>query len=329
MRVLVSAGWLGGAGGAERALHSVIRALATDDVDVVVRQRLGGALAQVGSQVRVISMSDPRFRAAALATGVKGAAVRAVVNPVRRRLLGGYDAYLQFHAGPNLGPTIEATVRLLIPSGNPVDRARAAGFHFVALQAPDNSRLVAEGIPTVLLPPPVFDLSDSSEQPHLELPESYFLTVFNPYGPIKGVEDLARIVDGVPRPIVWCHSQQTVSFEIPKFLRDHPNIIHVNDAHAGQLRYLYENCAAYLSFSLSEGFGWSTADALRYSRAVASRRIGVLSFPIGWQGGVTEVQDPWHVDWSALLDGAQTHSRDLAWLDPATFRAHLLRMSRA
>ena len=40
LRVLISAGWLGGAGGAERALYSILRALDGDRVEVVVRERL-------------------------------------------------------------------------------------------------------------------------------------------------------------------------------------------------------------------------------------------------------------------------------------------------
>ncbi len=113
MRVLVSARWLGGAGGAARALHSMLRALPDDDVDVVVRERLGGRLSEVGPRVRVFPMSDSRWKAAAMESGPKGAFVQRVLNPIRSRLLPRYDVYLQFWGGPRLGRTVRAGVRLI------------------------------------------------------------------------------------------------------------------------------------------------------------------------------------------------------------------------
>lgn len=252
--------------------------------------------------------------------GLKGKVVQRLLNPLRRRLTQHYDVYLQFHAGPNVGGAVDAAVRLLIPSGNPIDEVRARGFDYVALQAPDNADLVAEGILTVLLPPPLYELSPVSEPPGIELPEEYYLTVFNPYGPVKGTEDLARVIDHAPHPIVWCHSQQTVRFDIPVPLLGHPNLIHVVDAEPSQLRYLYENCLAYLSFSKSEGFGWSTADALRYSPSVVSRKIGILSFPESASAAVYGVSDEWSFDWGDLRDHDLPQSQDLGWVSPREFR---------
>ncbi len=324
MRVLISAGWLGGAGGAERALHSVLRALESDDVDVVVRQRLGGSLAETGPRVRIFSMSDWRWKAAAVASGPKGALMRQVVNPVRRLVLPRYDVYLQFFAGPSLAATVRAGVRLLIPSGNHVPSELAGRFDYVALQAPDNSAFVEDGTPTVLLPPPVWDVSERATPPSVELPDRFFLTVFNPYDPIKGVDDLAAAVDDAPHPIVWCHSQQTVSFPIPEKLRGHPRIVHVEEPDPAELRYLYENCVAYLSFSRSEGFAWSTADALRYSPLVVSREIGVFSYPESKQPGTVSLGIPWALDGSSLTDDSRQVERDLAWLSPHAFRERLV-----
>ena len=63
MRILISAGWLGGAGGAERALYSILRALGGHDVDVVVRQRLGGPLAEIGDGAKYEEPTvDPFYR---------------------------------------------------------------------------------------------------------------------------------------------------------------------------------------------------------------------------------------------------------------------------
>ncbi len=330
MKVLISAGWLGGAGGAERALHSVIRALESDDVDVVVRQRLGGSLAETGPRVRIFSMSDWRWKAAALASGPKGALMRRVVNPVRRLAIPRYDVYVQFFAGPSLGDTVRADVRLLIPSGNHVPPEVAARFDYVALQAPDNSAFVEKGTPTLLLPPPVWDVSERATPPSVELPDRFFLTVFNPYDPIKGVDDLAAAVDDAPHPIVWCHSQQTVSFPIPEKLRGHPRIVHVEEPDPAELRYLYENCVAYLSFSRSEGFAWSVADALRYSPLVVSREIGVFSYPQARQVGTISLGEVWNLEWSSLRDRAQQHvERDLDWMSAGRFRRQLAALREA
>lgn len=80
MRGLVSAGCLGGAGGAERALDSVLRALEADEVDVVVREQLGGPFAQIGARTQVFPL-DWRWRASARTTGIKGALIQRAVNP--------------------------------------------------------------------------------------------------------------------------------------------------------------------------------------------------------------------------------------------------------
>lgn len=326
MRVLISAGWLGGAGGAERALHSVLRALEDDDVDVVVRQRLGGPLAKTGPRTHLYPPLGWRWRAAARESGVKGLLIQRVLNPVRARILPRYDVYLQFFHGPNLNPTIRARVRLLIPSGYEVPLEVAARYDAVALQSPDNVRFVPEGSPTVLLPPPVYDLAETAEAPAVDLPEHFYLTVFNPYGDVKGTDDLARVAATAPHPIVWCHSQATVRFEIPKALADHPRIIHVDDPTPAEMRYLYERCAGYVSLSRSEGFGWSIADALRYSPAVFSRRIGVLTFPQAADAAPSDFKDELDFEWQLPPDlGAGP--RDLTWLSGPKFRERLRQIS--
>ena len=324
MRVLVSAGWMGGAGGAERALHSIARALSSDSVDIVVRERLGGPWAIAPEGATVSLASDRRWWGAGHASGSKGLVLQRVANPVRRALGARYDIYLQFLSGAHIGGAARADVRLLIPSGNRVPDAKARHFDAVAMQAPDNAHLVPSGMRGVLLPPPVYDLAPFAERPERVLPDSFILTVFNPYDPIKGMQELARSVDASPLPIVWCHSQATVRFDIPHALLEHPRIVHVVDASPAELRYLYETCAAYVSFSLTEGFGWSTADALRYSPAVASRPIGVFSNHGAWQPGTVRIGPDGRVDWQELLEGACSPSaRDLAVLDGASFMSAL------
>ena len=324
MRLLISAGWLGGSGGAERALYSILRSLAEDQVDVVVRQHLDGAWAVTPPGVRVSSPYEPQWWGAGHRVGVKGQLLQKVANPVRRAVHPRYDAYLQFLAGALIAPAARADVRLVIPSGNVVDPVVAERFDAVAMQAPDNVRLVPPGVRSVLLAPPVFDLADMADPPREAVPPEYLLTVFNPYDPVKGLVDLGRAADEAPLPFVWCHSQATLRFDVPPELLEHPRIHHVRDATPGQLRYLYEHCSAYVSFSLSEGFGWSAADALRYSPALATRPIGLFSNESAWQPGVVRIPDSGQVDWDLLLrEAADPTLRDLSTLDAVTFRDRL------
>lgn len=324
MRVLVSAAWMGGAGGAERALHSVLRALDQDQVDVVVRERLSGPYAEVGPHVRVFSLYDWQWRWANMRKGPKGALVQRLVNPLRRLVLPRYDVYLQFFSGADLNDTVRADVRLLIPSGNAISPEKAARFDAVAMQAPDNIRFVPEGTATVLLPPPVYDLAETAERPPVDLPEQFYLTVFNPYGGVKGTEDLARVVESAPHPFVWCHSQATVGHTIPDELANHPRIVHVEDATPQQLRYLYEHCEGYVSVSKTEGFGWSIADALRYSPQLVSREIGVLTYP---QARLVTVQNRacWPEEWTFVASPVDYLQADtIGWLSGGSFRHRLL-----
>lgn len=327
MRVLLSAGWLGGAGGAERALYSMVRALEADEVHVVVREQLDGPWSHVPAGTPVDSSESAHWYGAGHRAGVKGRVLQTVVNPIRRMLTHPFDVYIQTMAGASLGSVVRARVRLVTPSGNVVPASMASSFTAVAMQAPDNARFVPSGMKSVLLPPPVFDLAPQAEAPRNEIPAGYLLTVFNPYDPVKGLADLARVADDSPLPIVWCHSQATLRFRIPDELSRHDRIVHVTDASPAELRHLYERCAAYFSLSLSEGFGWSTADALRYSPAIVTRAIGVFSNPEAQQPGVTLVSSPREIRWdSVLASAAPPETRDLTLLEPGQFRARLQKL---
>ena len=323
MRVLITAGWLGGAGGAERLLYSVLQALEDDDVDLVVRHELGGPWAVTPPRTTVVPISNWRWRGATNTVRYKDRIARHLVNPIRRQLVPRYDLHLGFRHGGDLASASRARLRLYLPCGNELE-GLPRGYDRVALESPDNERLVPEGCPTVLLPPPLQAISDVVE-PVTSAPADFFLTVFNPYSPIKGMEDLASAADTAPLPIVWCHSNQTLKSVPDPHLASHPNIIHVDDPSLAQLRFLYETCRAYLSFSRSEGFGWAAADGLQHSSSVVSRPIGVLSFPQSQQEeGVHIVGETWQIDWSILMASAGSPvPRDLTWLSPVEFRSML------
>lgn len=321
--MLISACYLGGAGGAERALQSILRALAIDDVDVVVRTRLGGPLADVPRNARVFTPSEWRWRGS-LEVGIKGFLINRLLRPMWKGLLPEYDVYLRYCNAPDVGNTVRARVRLLIPAGNKVSRAEALGYDYVAMESPDNAQLVPEGIPTTLLMPPVYPLSDHAEPPSHSLPDNYFLTVFNPYDEMKGADILLTVVDSLPLPLVWCHSQATINFAIPEALKSHVGITHIDDATQPQLRYLYENCSAYIQFSRSEGFGWSAADALRYAPGLYSLPIGVLCHPEAKESATTDRNaEPWNPGWNFWQ---LTETKRDGWVMEDDFRRKLLQL---
>lgn len=298
-------------------MHGMLHALRDDEVDVVIAHNMGGEWAQIPPNARVHMRTSWRWRAPSRLAG------RIALNPIRRGISKPYDVAIMQRWAQDVLSTSRSRIRLVIPSGNPL-RGFRAPFDFVAMQAPDNVKFVDPGTPTLLLPPPLLPLATSSVAPNVGLPAEFFLTVFNPYGAVKGANDLLKAADEAPLPIVWCHSRRTLSFSVGEELLHHRNIIHVDDPSPSELRYLYETCKAYLSFSVSEGFGWAIADALRYSPAVVSRRVGILSFPEAGQEGVHLLAQGWRFDWEILNKETVKPRRNLDFVSAEKFREKLL-----
>lgn len=323
LRILISAGWLGGAGGVERSLYCVLQTLKNHQVDLVVREQLGGPLAKVPENTKVYSSRNWRWRFASSHNHFLGPIVPRLVNPWRRPFLR-YDVHIQYLHGPDLSRNSRAGVRVFLLCGKTLP-GYSDRYDFLGLEAPDNDRFLSvdEQARHVLLPPPYLPLAAAAERPPQPLPGEFFLTVFNPYAALKGMEDLASAADRSPLPIVWCHSSRTLSFTIDPHLANHPNIVHVDDPSPEEMRFLYENCRAYLAFSRSEGFGWAATDAMHLSREVVTRPIGVFSFPEAEQPGVHFVGERWEFDWSRLSGDDQRPSRSLEWLSSEAFDDHL------
>lgn len=327
MKVLISAGTMGGSGGAQRALRSTLRALADDQVDVVARKIIGHE--HLDANVRVWSNLHWRWRGSDSRVGMNAKISRYLINPLRRTIFPDYDVYIRLFQGADLTNAVRAGLRLIVPSGNPVSSELANRYDFVAMQAPDNATLLEDPSRGTLVRPPLYEPSEWVRVPDdVSLPDKFILTVFNPYGPIKGTEDLGRVVDQVPMPIVWCHSGDSLAFDIPSELHEHPNLVHVESPSPAELRFLYQRCVAYVCFSLSEGFGWSIADGLRYSPKVISRQIGILTNPEALDDGVFIVDDDWDLDWSAVLkrEAAPFPGRNLDWHAPEKFRERLIEL---
>lgn len=320
MRVLISTPFYGGVGGLERHVHSVVRALAAEGihVDIVARRVVPNGFYAVTNHVRLLSPSRivpvGVFRRSLLRQGWK-----AFRPMFRYRQRWDYDLYIHYFHGYDLSTALQSRVRVIIPAGNVITE-RFLGFDAVLLEAPDNEQFVPPGIASVLIPPPVFRESEYSH-PIAGLPPRFLLTVFNPYGEVKGGDVMLRVADHSADPIVWCSSKVTREFDLSVYR--HPNIIPIETPSQSELRWLYENCRSYVSFSRSEGFGWAIADALQYGSAIVARRLGVLTIPNVDQSSVNTYESIDGLLATIAQDDFQHVERDLRSLEPDVFRHNI------
>jgi hypothetical protein len=118
------------------------------------------------------------------------------------------------------------------------------------------------------------------------IPQNQFLlTVFNPWGSIKGLDDFLAFATNCVDEIVWCHDDS--STKIFRLIADQSlynrianlkNVRILKCPSGEQLKILYQHCSGYVCFSKYEGYGWAIADAIRYRKPICSRRVGVLSY---------------------------------------------------
>jgi hypothetical protein len=311
----------------ERALHDMTIALAGagDRVDIDALRTVPGTWTI--DPDRFQRVPTWRMRGAGRSASDPGARLLRIARPVRRAVSPHYDVHIGFRWSRDITGLVRATRQWVNPSGLPFTPADLAPYDAAAMQAPDNTRLVPVGMPTVLLPPPLLGLADSADRPS-GIPNDFILTVFHAQHAIKGGAELASLVETSPLPVVWCTPANAPTVGVADGLIGHPRLIMVHEPTRAQLRYLYEKAYAYVSLSLHEGFGWAIADALRYTPRVFSRRVGVLSFDEALQPGVT-VLDPERgvsgVDWdSAESNVAPTDGRDLEWLSARAFRERVV-----
>lgn len=321
-RIAVSAPVIGGAGGLERAVWSVVRALPEYRFDIYSRRAAGGQLQEFPAGTRV------RRRLWWRELGPRAPQahrINAAARVIRRRLLPRYDLHLHFRSGPEaIRDLVRARVHALNPSGSATDGV-AERYDVVIMQAPSNEDLVPSSVPRVVLPPPWYPLAQVEDDLPEALPRRFFFTAMNPYGAVKGTDLLRMVAPHAAHPIVWCYSERSIA---ARELGDIPdNVVPLVDPSQGLLRALHRRCEAYVSFSRSEGFGWALADAMMYGAPVVSRWTGLLTIP--------EVNDRGVVYFDAvdelreILAGWERPSvgeRDLGVLSPDAFRRRFFAM---
>lgn len=327
--VLLSTPRLGGAGGIERYAHSAIHALAQADVDLVVAfgEIQGGGWSEVPEGVVAVDFDRLR-RVRQKSPRLRGGSLLRRDRALSHHLDSGFDIHLALSKRKDMRELARARLRLVSPAGKPVPPNKLAWYDAVAAESPSNLEFLTEAKTVVLLPPPVPTLP-AAASPRAEVPKSFFLTVFNPYSSVKGVDLLAAIVEQLPLPLVWCHSARSIGFDVPESLRRHARIVHVDDPTPGEMRWLYERTAAYISFSRTEGFGWAIADALRYSPRIIARPTGVMSFAAAQQlQGVVIYDNPRNIPELLSVGPGTGLPRALPWLSPQAFSGRMMAMAR-
>ena len=271
MKIAISTKGLGGLGGQQRNIYSTIVSLEDCTFDIYTKKiNLEGLF----PCFKNVSVYFPKLMLGKLCS---------FFNPLKSYNNRKYDVYLHFFGGSYIGHKISAKKKFIVPSGHMVAGIERK-FDAVLHQTPLGVKFGSRKVNSFVLPPPV--LKSEEIQKGDNLPERYFLTVFNPYDfymkehgrlkAIKGHDVLYEVLEKTDRHIVWCHS--TKSIGCAQNIKSHPRIHHLENVNQAQLRYLYEHAKAYICFSRSEGFGWAVADALNYHCPVISRYIGVLEF---------------------------------------------------
>lgn len=189
-----------------------------------------------------------------------------------------FDLYLYFAGGgkpPFEGEKFAFRKKMVETNGTDV-RSIEGAFDYIAIQT-GNYQKYCDQHEKCLLAFPDVPSTFPTEREAIDLPERYFLTVFNPFSnALKGNDLLYRMADAAALPIVWCYSDKS-GFDFSD-LPDHPNIIKQKNLSQPQLYYAYENASAYVSFSHIESFGWSLAEAFYLGLPIIAREVGFLTY---------------------------------------------------
>ncbi|MBW1764135.1 MAG: hypothetical protein JRJ23_05245 [Deltaproteobacteria bacterium] len=268
MNIAISIAITGGIGGIERNIFTVTRALRSHSIDIYTMQYHTSGFDPRGDNVRIRWFEQKRDK------------LHVEIDDKKE-----YDLYFYYAAchPVYIGDYLNVKKKIVVPNGNNV-REIEHYFDYVFCQAEDGIRYFDDMSKKLLITPCVIIPVDHKKA-LANLPEEFFLTVFNPYDrickyddgmkPYKGYDILYEMADHFPMPLIWCHSDQSISSG--HNILDHPNIIHMHDLNQEQLYYLYEHATAYVSFSREESFGWSLADAIMFDKPIISKRVGVIS----------------------------------------------------
>lgn len=259
LRIVLSSHFLGGVGGTEKLVKSVIESMPDAEFHVMA--------------------GEVRF------TGFYPETFNYYVNhrPDRNRT---YDVYLYFCGGGRpkyLGNDYEFHTRVVDTNAARIHDIEHL-FDHVLIQSTIWQNFTAQEEKCMLAFPDVHQTIPRTRSPVEGLPDKYLLTVFNPFSKTqKGQSVLFEHAPQSSLPIVWCFSD--VSGWDFKSLPNTPNVIHLRNLTQEQLYYVYEHAAAYVSFAYYESYGWTLAEAFALQIPIIARETGIMPY-IKAQAGI-------------------------------------------
>jgi hypothetical protein len=113
-------------------------------------------------------------------------------------------------------------------------------------------------------------------------PGDHHLTVFTPYGDVKGARHVRAFLDATDRPLVWAYDLSTFREDRRATARiraaldaaRHPRLVLREGLPPEEVTRLLRSAAGYVCFSDEEGLGWSMLDALVLGVPLCARRVG-------------------------------------------------------
>lgn len=246
----------GGVGGAERLLHGVLHSMPEVRFLVFCRTILPTGYRFAGPNVLLNPWWLLRASRVALllhVSGVQGARLARVA--ARKRI----PHRVCFLIDPRTPIPVEAT-EVIVES----DTTRRQ------LPAPWDARATVG-----FLGGGQFD--EVASEPVDGLPPIFALTVFNPYGRVKGFDRLLEALPGLPVPLVMACDDTTMPFEDDPQRHAGPGFMVCRKLRPGQIKYLYERASAYICFSRFEGFAFSVLDAYLMDLPVFSGEFGIVT----------------------------------------------------
>ena len=112
--------------------------------------------------------------------------------------------------------------------------------------------------------------------------EDFYLTIYNPYGSVKGFDRMIEALDALDKKLVWCFDLTSFSGgESAENIKiEHPNLVKINAAPQELIYSLLAACQGYMCFSRGEGYGFSLADAVYFKKPICSGNVGIVKdFP--------------------------------------------------
>jgi hypothetical protein len=144
-------------------------------------------------------------------------------------------------------------------------------------------------VPVVVAPP---DPRSTIPPGEAAAEKGFTLTVFTPYGGVKGHDRIAAFLDGTDRRLVWCYDPVSFADRKKRYAREirarveavaHPRLELVEAPSRERLYGLYRAADAYVCFSRRESFGFAIADAVALERPLAAGRVGATRLLEGFR----------------------------------------------